>query len=1215
MPIEFDSPEQTKPKISFDDGKPESSTISFDDAPPAGQEGQSSIGTAIGGMAIETAAGMTGTALGGIVGGVLGGIGGTAAAPGAGTVAGGAAGAVYGASAGGAIGSAFGNWLKQQLEIHTGERKQVSGGQVVSSALIGAIPAAAGAKAIAKSTNILKPALIRAAQGGSAAAAGKLAEITIDEGKLPTPQRIVEEVVPAAVVGGALGGVMGGVEKAYQLKGGLIVNPVVAQGVRGATAIGTAAYTYNNAVESGDDNPLAKAVMYGVGTYALTGVPSALSKMDKNKVVQKVFGSEFVLPQEVVQLSRDSQNKLAAIRNEASTLGNLLNESISKSADPQALTADVIAAMDGKASSLSMPKDIRTYLERFNNLRSENSKLILEAYPNLDEQVKKAISNNEFSYIRTAYAAHDPRAKAGVDYATKEASDAFKAKLMGSGMSETEAEAVMARMRNDVAYVYSGGMDGKKTSPTSAFMQKGDLTPEAKAYLGEVKDPGRRLEMTLSTQGKLIMDDQRDDQLAKLLIGGKLASKAGGELVDPSHTTLLINAENPTYHNKLANLLVPEYVADAYKELMDPNLFGNSTISKGWMAIAGASKSAKTVGNLAESVSPQILGNIAMAASGGKANPVKIYDSFREIAQSYGWRGGNLTAEQKVKFASDVKKLVGLGVMKGGTDVQELSAFINEATKNKSVKGVWDKMSKIYGFPDSVLRYSIYKGELDELKRIRPAMAKTNLPELEKMAAINTNNFFPTYENIPRRYRQLSAATVANVFGAFEFEVMRNSMNQIRYAGQLIKEGRATGNTEMAKMGWARLLSFGMVAGTTVGLGVFGSRLAGTSQEKQEALQKVAPPFDSDKTNVYKLGKGDGKFSYVPINYLFPHANMLGAINEGLNGRNPLPYIKTSLMGNDLGPLATAGIESITNTYYGTKVPISEPRDPKALTERFVSRAFMPNFITGTLTRTEKALRGETSKLGAAPTMSDVGLRTLGYRQNTYDTLATATARIRDINDPITGELTGYRQILKKAQIQPGGMERLNEDAVYQQRAQGYAEGQAKLRDIYKALKVLQEDNGYSDDQIVGAFRQAGVPSRLIVAATMGFNEPMPRGLAESNTDIIHEILSTPEGRANPAKFIMARGGGDLIKTKQLLETFRTEKMAEATGADSYTKLFGGLDIADGQRARSIQRSIDSTRAQFGDEAAKSLYNKLIANKIITKEVAMQMRQMQPSAP
>lgn len=1204
MPIVFDDQEPKKPDIQFDDGKPAPASIQFDDGTP---EQPSSIGTTVGGMAIETAAGMAGTALGGLVGGVLG----TVGTPGAGNVAG----AVYGASAGGALGSAFGNWLKQQLEIHTGERKDVSGGQVVSSALMGAIPAAAGAKAIARSTGILKPALIRAAQGGSTAAAGKLAEITIDEGGLPTPQRIVEEVLPAAAIGGVLGGAMGGVEKAYQLKGGLIVNPAVAQAVRGATALGTAAYTYNNAVEGGEDNPLSKAVMYGVGVYALTGVPSAISKLDKNKAVGKVLGPELVLPQEGVQVTRDYQNKLAAVRNEAANLGNLLNKEISQSSNPQQLTTDVLAAMDNRATAAALPANIQTYLDEFNRLRSENSRLILQAYPHLDQQVKDAIARNERSYIRTAYAAHDPNAKAGVDYATEPASRAFKAQLMSRGMSEQEAEATMARMRNDVAYVYSGGMDGKGTSPTSAFMRKGDLTDEAKAYLGEVKDPGRRLEMTLSTQGKLILDDHRDEQMLRVLTNSGLASTSGGSLVDPSHTTLLIDAESPTYHRKLAGVLVPEYVANAYKELMDPNLFGNSTISKGWMGLAGLSKSTKTVGNLAESVSPQVLGNIAMAAAGGKANPVAIYDSMREVAQQLGWRGGNLTAQQKIDFSKDVKKLVSLGVMKGGTDVQELSAFINQATSNNSVKGVWDKMSKIYGFPDSVLRYTIYKGELDELKRIRPAVARTNLPELERMAAINTNNFFPTYENIPRRYRQLSAATVANVFGAFEFEVMRNSMNQLRYAGQLIREGQATGNQEMMKAGAKRLLSFGMVAGTTVGLAVTGSRMLGTSSEEGEALKKIVPPFDADKANVLSIGDKNGKFSYVPINYLFPHANMLGAINEGVNGRNPLPYLKSSLMGNDLGPLATAGIESITNTYYGTKVPISEPRDPKALTERFVSRAFMPNFITGTLTRTEKALRGETNKLGSSPTMSDVGLRTVGYRQNTYDILGSATARIRDINDPITGELTGYRQILKKAQIQPGGMERLNEDAIYQQRAQGYNEGQQKLREIYQSLKFLQQKGGYTDDQIVGAFRQAGVPNRLIIAATMGFNEPMPRGLAESNTDIIHEIMSTDEGKANPIKFIMARGAGDPVVTKQLLNAYKTQVQGEARGADSYTKMFGGLDIADGQRARSIQRSIESTRQQFGDEAAKALYNKLVQNRVLTKEVALQMQQMQPSAP
>lgn len=1195
MPIVFDEP-STKPSIVFDEpnqpAQPQSDgpSIQFDE--PTQNEGD--LGTAVVGTALEVTGGLSGAMGGGALG----------------LAVAGPPGAAVGAALGGFGLGAFGNYLKQKLEIYTGERKEVKGGEVVSSGILSAIPGGLGAKAISEAATIAKPALIRAAQGGSAAAAAKLAEITIDEGRLPTLEEVGTKVLPAAAVGGALGGAMGAVEKRYQMVGGLITNPAVAQGVQVAAGIGAAGVAYNNAVEKGEDNPLTQAVLYGVGVYGLTKVPGMIAKADKKNVARMALGPEAVLPVGAVEAVRGYENQQSAVQRQAASLANSINETISKSKDPAGLTRDFLAVMDGNASPTSMPKDLLTYLGEFNRLRAENASLIIQRYPDLDEGLKDTILKNSRSYIRTAYAAHDPNAVSGVDYATPEATKAFKKSLMDRGLDEQTAETVMARMRGDVAYVYSGGRDPKGTSPTSAFMRKGDLSDEAKAFLGEVQDPGRRAQQTLNTQSRLILQDKRDEQILNVLKASGLASDSTAKVVDPSHTTLLIEAKDPVFHGKMANVLVPDYVAKAYKELMSPHLFGEGTAARTLMGVAGFSKATKTVGNLPEAIAPQMAANVALAASSLKANPKDLQEGFRKMAYVNGWRGGNMSAAERVAFDREVREAMSLGILKGGADVQELKAYMDASLKESNFKGVMDKMSKAYGYPDSAVRYAIWKGNIEELKSFKLGLG---MDEIKARAAKITNSQFPTYENIPRRFRQASAATIANVFGAFEFEVVRNSMNQIRYASQLIKEGNATGNKAMQVAGAKRLLAFATVAGTTAGVATYGSRLLGTSQQEEEDLSKVLPPYDANKANIINMGDGNGKFSYAPVNYLFPHANSIAAIAAGVKGENPLPYIKTTLLGDDLGPLATSGIEAITNTYYGTKVPITEPRDNVALTERFVTRAFMPNFVVGTLTRAEKAVKGETNKLGASPTMGDVGLRLGGYRQNTLDILGSATTRIRDINDPLTGELTGYRQILKKAQIQPGGLERINEGAVYQERAQRYLEGQKRLQDIFQSLKRLSDRGGFKDDDIIAAFRQAGVPSRLIAGAAMGYFVPMPRGLAETNSDIVHEVMSSEEAKANPKvipSMLAARAGGDPEKAKQLASAFKEAAITKARGGDAYTKLFGGLGVSDGERAQNVYASIKSTREKAGEAAADALMKKLVANKVVTPEVMKQLNQL-----
>ena len=1131
-----------------------------------------------------------------------------------GTVVGGILGAFLGpvsAYAGAAAGGAAGNYLKQLVEGREGSAKENSMGKVAASGVSGLAGGTAG-KVAKAATGFARPMLARATQGGLAAASAEVVEKAIDEGRLPTWQEVRAPIAIGAIGGGALGGV----ERRYATNGSLITNNALAQAAQISTGLGVGAYVYNDAQEQGDKDPFVKAALYGIGAYGATHIPSLASRLNKDKVRLTVAGPEQVANREVVLQVMDMQNKVKATEDQAARIGSWINKEIANSSDPAVMTAKVLSVMDGKANKTVLSADMQTYMDEFFRLRDENSDAVLALYPHLAPELRKAIDKNRTSYIRTAYAAHDPKAKRYTDFDVPSDREVYRNELIaditGGGVAKADAEkqadAIMARMLDDVAYVGSGSIPGGGAGvASSSLMSKGDLSSAGRKWLGEVMDPGKRVTQTLKAQSRLVITEEHDRQLAQFLktsgIGLDAPPAAGGYV-------RLVEGDAPVLHRSLKDLYVPQVWADAYKEILSPNLIGDGAVARNWMALGTFSKAMKTVGNLAEAIAPQVVGNLALAASSFKANPVNLIDGARKTLFDLGWRGGNLTAQARVNMAKEMRELKSLGIMRGGADVQELETFLKMSAKENKGTDLLEKFSRVYGFPDTAVRYGIYKSNLDELKSFQPGkvFSKAEELELKKQAARLTNDQFPTYELIPRRYRQASALTVANAFGAFEFEVMRTTVNQVRYASKLL----TSGNPEMIKAGAARALAMASVASATAGLAVWGSRAMGTDEDTAKRINNLLPSFDRNKANIIGLTK-DGKINYGPINYLAPYANAMAALNEGLNGRNPLPYAKTMFIGDDLGPLATPAVEFITNTYYGTKVPITERRDNLALAERFVTRAFMPQFITGTLGRVEKAARGEVSKLGAVYNFEDSTKRLFGYRAQTYDPLKLAEARIRDAITPMLGDLAGYRRILKdKVNNETGAYKDIDEESIYRSRAAGYAEGQKALSQVFMDLQAIGQKTGkFGDKEIIKAFKDAGVPARLIASSAFGHTSEMPRGLERSSTEIVEEMMSDPAKRKNALSALMEQASNDPFKARRLQDTWKEYTKAEAKGNDPYVSILGGLGVADGERAKAI----DSIMANYvkqpgGAQVAEKLRNQLWRSGVITPEVYYQMLEL-----
>lgn len=1122
-------------------------------------------------------------------------------------IAGGVIGSVAGPAgtiAGASIAGGLGNYLNQKF---IQDKENVSAGQVLANAMMSAVPASWAAKSVKAATGVGKVAAIRAGQGAAASLGATVVEKAVDEYRLPT----AEEAGIATAAGALFGGTLGAVEKRYAMKGRLIANESVAQGVQFGAGLGAGAYAYNQAVERGEENPIPKAMAYFALTYGGTHLPSLVARTGKGDVLRRVAGPESVLGDAMTPL-REAENAFNAMKAEAYESAKTLKDFAMREPNAPQVIADLLAVQEGKQSVNTLPPAVKEAYESFAAKRAKNTDDIIQKYGGaLDAETVAAIKLGKQSYIRTSYAAHDPRAKVGVDFATESSAKAFKAELMAGGMTDQEATATMNKMLNNVTDIYNSEVFVRGTGPGSALKQKGNLSQAARDYLGEVKDPFAKVENTLLAQNRLIINEERDIALRDILTKSGIAKTTlTPEELASGGFTKMVKGDEPTVHNKLADLYVPSYVADAFKEAISPNLIGDGTIAKTLMTTTGLAKMSKTVGNLPEAIAPQVLGNLAIAASSFKLNPMEIVNGIRMTMRSNGWSGGKLSVTDRLKMNAELDEARKLGILRGGVDVSELNTLISQsADVLRRPKTILENMSKMYGFPDSAVRYSIWKQNIKELTDINWLSTQpvgTGLDAIKKEAARITNDQFPTYELIPRRFRQASAVGAANTFGAFEYEVIRNSANQLKYATKLIADGQRTGNNEMRKAGAKRLLALSAVAGSTVGLSTAISRSNGIDAQTQEDLKTIMPGYDADKANAFNLSK-DGKFSYTPLNYLMPHANMTSAVVAGLKGEDSGAILKSMLLGQDIGPLATPAVETITNTYYGTNVKIGEPRDNPALAERFAIKAFMPQVVSGTLSRAYKAQAGETNKLGNSPTGEDVALRLAGYRQNTMKTVQAASVKIRTVSDSIADESKGYRRIIKSSE-ETGRP--IDEPAIYAERAERYEQKQKELRKIYSAMSRLSKQNGFKDSDIIDAFKEAGVPSRLIAGAIFGFITPMNRGLDQSNTDIIREILADPDASKNIKQSIKASAGGNGLMERHLSEAYQAEMKGRARGVDAISSVFSGLSIGDGERAKAIMRA--SAAMKDNPEGLKKMIDHFKRTGVITPEVAIQLKTARP---
>jgi hypothetical protein len=144
------------------------------------------------------------------------------------------------------------------------------------------------------------------------------------------------------------------------------------------------------------------------------------------------------------------------------------------------------------------------------------------------------------------------------------------------------------------------------------------------------------------------------------------------------------------------------------------------------------------------------------------------------------------------------------------------------------------------------------------------------LDQIKDKAAQIARDTHWTYSDTYAFTKQLKKVPFVAPFISFTSEVIRTSINLVKLARSEIREGKATGNRELEKIGWGRARGMATAATLPAIIGTGSAAMFGISGDDEEDLRKFLPDWQKNN-QLLMLGREGGKIKFVDISFTDPY--------------------------------------------------------------------------------------------------------------------------------------------------------------------------------------------------------------------------------------------------------------------------------------------------------------------------------------------------------
>lgn len=1104
-------------------------------------------------------------------GGKLGGAAiGTVIAPGVGT----AIGYAIGAIASGATGSL----AAQRIE----GRDNISWGRVVADSLINLIPGSKAAKGAGFAARVGSSALRQGAAGAAIAPAAQSVEIGIEEDRLPT----FEEFSQMALVGGALGA-------------GLGISSEAATNLYRKFA-GTTPANLQKAILEGDPDAvkLVDVVTEASGPTERSA-KNRISELWEHALV-KIAPSK-IAGREIFDLTKQAKDTVLANRAIGSILREDINQAIARTSNPAQAQEEVSAYLLKETNDF--PSEIAELKEKVDFGREQIEEwqdILLKNHDNgtrpLPEYLVNEIRRSRESgdYLTREYRFfEDPNYKP-----PSQNREAVIQEFIRGGRTKADAEKYLGELqsRRSNAEDVRGYLFG--STPKGILKQKNnDLSPTIRRYLGEITEPGERLEGTISRMARLAAYDRSDASIVE-------AMKRMGIVRRPGQGTEgyeLFRGRSGIVRDAEGDIYIPSAMQDAIRTIYSSGVADNSrdlaegTLRDMFGSSIALSKAVKVLLN-PPSYGVQFFGNLASVLGMGMNPYIGSGLGVRHGASQFSRYARGLAPEDLATY----KRAIELDLVQPGVSISDIRAGLQGGKIGRSVGAMLDPFGKAYSIPDIMFRVSAWDNYRSMLRRHFPALnEKRFVNQLDEEAASLTNATYQNYNFLSPALRTLSKYGVLGQFAAFSLELMRNQYNQANLIRRMLngdyaraitrKYGSEVNHSAIRKDALKKLAALSSVYGAaTAGITMFNRMIGDVSAEEEKAYREtVLPEWDRQRELVLFKGK-DGRLYHKNVSYMIPHAQMAGVVTSALRGESMQQAVGNSVstlfedVGGELPFVMQSLVPAVGNYIPGKGEPIST--DPSKLNRAvdqaqwFAQDAFMP----GVVREMDKALKDQP--------LSQTALRQAGIRINDTTIEEGVGYKLRQAKDYLKAQRTKYNRDVF------GGM---TPQAAYDANNEGYRLNFENLITYASDLKTL----GKTEDEIINIFKDNGLSGRDTLMAIDGKVSDLRVGKRDTPSARWEEMSDLNYRE----KLSTIRSTEDRSMRDTLMQKLKKEKEYQRRGLSERDQVILSLGVSDGERASYIyDRMKDSANpyAYLMDLRQKRIATKNVLRQIRIKQQA-----------
>lgn len=612
----------------------------------------------------------------------------------------------------------------------------------------------------------------------------------------------------------------------------------------------------------------------------------------------------------------------------------------------------------------------------------------------------------------------------------------------------------------------------------STLIPRKDIAPEIRALLGEYADPRINYAKSVSKMSAMIANDKLLSTIRDMGINNFIFEKDSR----PPNATVQLAGEASEVYAPLNGMWTTPEIKEAFEDAM------GGERGEGWLdkaiQINGFIKFGKTV------LSPTTaMRNVMSAYFFTVANGHFNQKYMKQAVAAF-----NAQVKEKVTDGESdyIKRLIKLGVLYDSANAGDIVKVMTDGKINQMLEGRsntgFDGLNKLADKTTENLRWLTAKAtgfyrfgddfwkivgfENEKAALIRTGMAES---DAEVVAAERIQDTYPTYSRVGKAGAWLSRFPLAGTFVSFPAEIIRTTGNMMKLAASEIKSD----NPKIRAMGAKRIVGMSLASGGMFALSALSAAMFGVTDDEEEALRDLAPPWQKNSTFVYAGRDSDNNLRYFDMSFLDPYAYWKRPI-EAMMRDQPVneaiasslsdmvsPFLGTDISTGKILEVISNKKESGGQVYKENDTAIRQGADIAG----HLALGLAPGAVNNAW-RIGMAAADVKRSTGKPYSLSDEMLALAGFRSSTFDPKVGLYYRTFDFNNAIAEARKELSGVLRDPN-------KVSDDEISAAKARAKTKQEQAFKQMSRLIKAAQT-GGANRRQVVQILLLAGISKRNV---------------------------------------------------------------------------------------------------------------------------------------